>query len=151
MIEIPEIRQRFFKIKQGDVIHEIPLNHLGTKVALEIADAYDDLKDIQSKISEASPEDRASLMRDLVLGFIRIFEICIPEFEKWESLFANLPMRNDIYQAIFEEIVAVMAEDDSDSSKKKTIGESSGSGSISGSAKQGTRHRKSQVSTDSAA
>lgn len=151
MIEIPEIRQRFFKIKQGDAIHEIPLNHLGTKVALEIADAYDDLKDIQSKISEASPEDRASLMRDLVLGFIRIFEICIPEFEKWESLFANLPMRNDIYQAIFEEIVAVMAEDDSDSSKKKTIGESSGSELISGSAKQGTRRRKSQVSTDSAA
>jgi hypothetical protein len=152
MIEIPEIQQRSFPIKQGGVIHEIPVHNLGTKVALEIADAYDELVKLQDKVSgiNFSNPDGMAALRHLLRAFMGLFEICIIDFQKWKPLFDNIPLKIEIYEAIFEDMINAMNGKE-DPSKKKTIGESSGSALISGSARPATRRRRSQASTGSGA
>jgi hypothetical protein len=106
-------------------------------------------KSMFTGINFSNPDGMAAL-RHLLRAFMGLFEICIIDFQKWKPLFDNIPLKIEIYEAIFEDMINAMNGKE-DPSKKKTIGESSGSALISGSARPATRRRRSQASTGSGA
>lgn len=152
-VEIPKFEQRYAEIKEGDILHRIPVRNLGSKVALRIGAIYKDITDIQKKtgdLDDASPE-KFEAANELFSKFEELFRICIIDFDKHEELFDRIPLDPQVYISVFDEITTAMAggSDIGSGVKKKKIRSSPQRGSSSSSEEQDSQETRSENSTDS--
>lgn len=151
-IELKKFEQKFFTIREGEVEHKIPVRSIGTRVALQLGDAYDELLKLQEKASELDPAsiENSRLVRAMIEKFINILEICIVDFDQHRDIIDRIPMDIEVYGQVFEEIIQAMSGKDApDDSKKKNTGASLRPVPISSSSKRGSAGRRFGSSTGS--